>query len=62
MHDYTSTEADERAILLEERASRLRVAMLRDAEFVAGIREGQAEAERGDVMTLLELRRRLEID
>jgi hypothetical protein len=62
MHDHPPADADERAILLEERASRLRVAMLRDAKFVAGIREGQEEAERGDVMTLPELRRRLEID
>jgi len=52
-HDVAS------AIVLEERAHRLRMAMLQDKEFMAGVREGYEAAERGDVIPLEELDREL---
>jgi len=52
-HDVAS------AIVLEERAHRLRMALLRDEEFMSGVRQGYEAAERGDVVPLEELDREL---
>jgi predicted transcriptional regulator len=44
---------------LEERAHALRMAMLRDKEFIAGIQAGYEQAQRGEGLTLAELKERL---
>lgn len=48
-----------RAIRLEARAHYLRMAMLSDAEFLAGIQEGHEEMERGERISLADLKREL---
>ena len=49
----------ERAIWLEERAHRLRLAMLRTPGLLERLRDGREAAERGEVVTLEELDREL---
>ncbi len=49
----------ERAIQLEERAHRLRLAMLRTPGLLERLEEGRQAAERGEVVTLDELDREL---
>lgn len=58
MSDDLSAEA-QRAIQLEERAHRLRLAMLRTPGLLDRLREGRAAAERGEAVTLEELDREL---
>ncbi len=45
------------AIELEERAHRLRMAILNDREFMAGVLEGYEAAQRGETISLEELDR-----
>lgn len=46
----------------DQRASRIRRAILLDEEFMRGVQEGYEEAQRGEVLTLAELDQQLGLD
>lgn len=52
----------EHAKQLEERAHRLRMAMLSDAEFMAAIERGREAEREGRLLTLAEFERALDLD
>ena len=51
-----------RQLALEQRANRIRQAMLSDPEFVVGIWEGYQEAQQGKTMALAEFEQALDQD
>lgn len=62
MSSQVSPEETERAVRLEQRASELRIAMLRDRDFMAGLEEGCEQAQRVEFESLADLERDFEPD
>jgi len=55
------TAEEELAVRLEERAGRLRIAMLRDREFIAGLDRGIEDEREGRMISFAEFKRALDL-
>ncbi|HYU19321.1 MAG TPA: hypothetical protein VEQ11_11570 [Chloroflexota bacterium] len=55
------TAEEELAVRLEERAGRLRTAMLRDREFIAGLDRGLEDEREGRMISFAEFKRALDL-
>ncbi len=55
------TAEEELAVRLEERACRLRIAMLRDREFIAGLDRGLEDEREGRMISFAEFKRALDL-